>query len=189
MKEYQLFCWKYCPYAHRAWLTAQVNQIEYKYTELNPYENRENSEWRKVSPAGKVPVMQLAEKTPGINESLVCMELIDEISGGKLMGSDPFSRAQTRLDAAQFDKEIVNSWYGYLMGNKSNNILSKIFVNIFLGKCEKEKFTEGWKNFLARFDKEKGPFFNGEEELGFVDIVILPWMTRMYCHHVHKHYK
>ena len=132
MKEYQLFCWKYCPYAHRAWLTAQVNQTEYKYTELNPYENRENPTWRQVSPAGKVPVMQLGKETPGINESLVCMELIDEISGGKLMGSDPFSRAQTRLDAAQFDKEIVNSWYGYLMGNTSNNILSKIFLNILL---------------------------------------------------------
>ena len=54
---------------------------------------------------------------PGINESLVCMELIDELSGGNLMGSDPFRRAQTRLDAAQFDKEVVNMWYGYLMGN------------------------------------------------------------------------
>ena len=60
--------------------------------------------------------MQNGDVSPGINESLVCMELIDEISGGKLMGSDPFTRAQTRLDAARFDAEIVNCWYGYLMG-------------------------------------------------------------------------
>ena len=58
MNEVKLFCWKYCPYAHRAWLAANYMQIEYTYCELNPYENRENQEWRKVSPAGKVPVMQ-----------------------------------------------------------------------------------------------------------------------------------
>ena len=131
MKEVQLFCWKYCPYAHRAWLTAQLTNIDYAYTELNPYENRENSTWRQVSPAGKVPVMQFGQQTPGINESLVCMELIDEISGGKLMGSDPFSRAQTRLDAAQFDKEIVNMWYGYLMGN-TIDALSSSLLNFHL---------------------------------------------------------
>ena len=58
MNEVKLFCWKYCPYAHRAWLAANYMQIEYTYCEINPYENRENGEWRKVSPAGKVPVMQ-----------------------------------------------------------------------------------------------------------------------------------
>ena len=58
MNEVKLFCWKYCPYAHRAWLAANYMQIEYTYCELNPYENRENQEWRKISPAGKVPVMQ-----------------------------------------------------------------------------------------------------------------------------------
>ena len=58
MNEIKLFCWKYCPYAHRAWLAANYMQTEYTYCEINPYENRENDEWRKVSPAGKVPVMQ-----------------------------------------------------------------------------------------------------------------------------------
>ena len=84
--------------------------------------------FRKVFSPQKVPVMQKGDVSPGINESLVCMELIDEISGGKLMGSDPFSRAQLRLDAAKFDAEIVNCWYGYLMGKFEPKISKKYNV-------------------------------------------------------------
>ena len=31
MAEVKLFCWKFCPYAQRAWISAQISRIEYEY--------------------------------------------------------------------------------------------------------------------------------------------------------------
>ena len=45
----------------------------------------------------KVPVIQINDETPGINESLICMELINEKSCNKLMTKDPISNAKIRL--------------------------------------------------------------------------------------------
>ena len=62
--------------------------------------------------------------------------------------------------------------------NKSRDYF--LISRLILGKCEKEKFTQGWKNFLARFDLTKGPFFDGAEELGFLDIGRVPKPRNFY---------
>ena len=69
---------------------------------MNPYENRENKDWRAISIEGlvskrisilviellfrKVPVVQVGSETPGINESLVTMEFINDLANSKLTG-------------------------------------------------------------------------------------------------------
>jgi len=171
MPELKLWCWKFCPYAQRAWVAFLHTGVDYKYMEINPYENRENKEWRAISEEGKVPVIQVGDETPGLNESLVAMETINELSNNKLTSHDAIENAKTRLDTLKYDKLVTNAWYGFM-----------------LGKHGKELLTSGWKSFLSHFDESKGPFFGGSTSLGYVDIAILPWMYRMDTVYFHKGY-
>ena len=40
------------PYAQRAWVSAELTGLKYSYQELNPYESKNNQNWRSVSPKG-----------------------------------------------------------------------------------------------------------------------------------------
>ena len=129
MAEYKLWCWNKCPYAQvsyltvrfwpfksfqlrhsisnikflkRAWVAFLQSGVDFTYCEMNPYENRENKDWRAISIEGlvsywililviellfrKVPVVQVGSETPGINESLVTMEFINDLANSKLTG-------------------------------------------------------------------------------------------------------
>ena len=52
MSDYKLWCWNKCPYAQRAWTAFLKSDVDFEYIEINPYENRDNVEWRTVSPEG-----------------------------------------------------------------------------------------------------------------------------------------
>lgn len=138
---------------------------------MNPYENRENKDWRAISIEGKVPVVQVGSETPGINESLVTMEFINDLANSKLTGSDPVEKAKIRLAAIEFDKAVTNSWYGFLMG-----------------KCEKSAFVDGVKKFVGRLDGAKGQFFGGSATMTYVDMVVLPWLARNYVLYAWKQF-
>merc|ERR1712062_289518 len=182
MSDYKLWCWNKCPYAQRAWTAFLKSDVDFEYIEINPYENRDNVEWRAVSPEGKVPVVQSGSMTPGINESLVTMELISDLAEKKyahtyywpnnmILPQDPIEKAKARLQAAKYDKIVTKTWYGYLTG-----------------MCEEDKFTAGLKQFLSEFSSS-APFFGNSKTIGFVDLAIQPWLSRMQVMHVHKQYK
>ena len=54
MSAIKLWCWNACPYAQRAWIALLTAGVEFEYNEINPYENRENQKWRRISPEGFV---------------------------------------------------------------------------------------------------------------------------------------
>ena len=154
MSHLKLWCWKFCPYAQRAWVSFLKCDLEFEYNEINPYENRKNKLWREISPEGKVPVIQINNQVPGINESLTNMKMINELSNYKLTSLDSIKDEKIRQKAEMYDKLVVNSWYGYLMGS--------------IGKNE---FTDGLKQFLQEFSiSDTEPYFDASSTLGFVDI-------------------
>ena len=55
-------------------------KVPYQYVELNPYKNRENEEWKRINPAGKVPAITVNDEKPGLPESRQCLEFINEVS-------------------------------------------------------------------------------------------------------------
>ena len=55
-------------------------KVPYEYVELNPYKNRENEEWKRINPAGKVPAITVNDEKPGLPESRQCLEFINEVS-------------------------------------------------------------------------------------------------------------
>merc|ERR1711962_1324117 len=75
------------------------------------------------------------------------------------------------MQAKNFDSKITNAWYSFIFG-----------------AIEKDILTEGWIEFISSLDFSKGDFFDGNKELGYVDITILPWMNRMDCLYAHKRY-
>ena len=63
-------------------------KVPYQYVELNPYKNRENEEWKRINPAGKVPAITVNDEKPGLPESRQCLEFINEVS--KVISELPF---------------------------------------------------------------------------------------------------
>ena len=54
MSELKLWCWKFCPFAQRSWVSFLKSGVNFKYCEINPYEMQKNSDWRAISPKGYV---------------------------------------------------------------------------------------------------------------------------------------
>ena len=138
MSDLKFWCWKFCPYAQRTWVSFLYSGASFTYCEINPYDNRQNQAWRAISPEGKVPVVQAHGATPGLNESLVGMELVNELSKNKLMEESPVENAAIRLNTIKFDKLVTNAWYGFLMGKHGSDTL-----------------TSGWKEFISNLSVEK----------------------------------
>lgn len=168
----KLYCYNICPFAQRAWIGLVKTGLPFEYVELNPYENRENAHWNAVNPRGLVPAITVDDKTPGLPESRVCLEFINELSGGKLLTTDALQNGFRRIAADQVDSKIIPAWYGFLTG-----------------KSSAEKMTTAWKDFCSNMDLSKGPFCYGEADIGFVDIMAAPFMIRAPVLETYKDYK
>lgn len=66
----------YCPFAQRVWMSLLYKQVEFKYIEVDPYD--ETPEWLELSKgAGKVPVVIVNNET--IIDSTEIMLQLDEL--------------------------------------------------------------------------------------------------------------
>jgi len=104
-----------------------------------------------------------------VPEILILYQTMQEKSNYKLAAAENFDEAIKF--SKNFDSKITNAWYSFIFGA--------------LGK---EVLTDGWIEFISSLDFSRGDFFGGSQDLGYVDITVLPWMNRMDCLYAHKRY-
>ena len=156
----KLISFKLCPYVQKAVLTLLKKGIDYdiEYIDLeNP------PEWfKKISPLGKVPVLQVGDQV--LFESSVIVEYLDEVYGESLHPADPLKKAQNR------------SWMEF-----GNECLLNGF-NLIVAADEKA-FHEQRDAMLTKLDRLQdtlgdSPFFNGNEP-ALVDLSFTPFFQRL----------
>jgi glutathione S-transferase len=96
-KHLRLISHKLCPYVQRAVIVATEKGIEFERFDIDL---ANKPDWfLEISPTGKVPVLEVTLED-GTNrvlfESAVIAEYLDEISGDRLLPSDPLARARER---------------------------------------------------------------------------------------------
>jgi glutathione S-transferase len=112
-----------------------------------------------------------------VGESLVCIQLVDEIAaanGGSappLLPRDPFDRAQARVAAEQVNKTVCSAYYKVLVRPEDEE--------------RRTAFADLKKGLLSFAESAKGDFWGGPT-LGLVDCVLLPYAYRLY---VLEHYR
>ena len=104
-----------------------------------------------------------------VPEILILYQTMQEKSNYKLAAAKNFDEAIKF--SKNFDSKITNAWYSFIFG-----------------AMEKEVLTDGWIEFISSLDFSRGDFFGGSQDLGYVDITVLPWMNRMDCLYAHKRY-
>ena len=155
----------------------------------------------------KVPVLQINENRPGLNESLEIMKIFNGIGLKYLYNiyvcnfidyamlyaahawwsqckkiEPTTEKSNYKLAALEnFDETIK------LSKNFDSKITNAWYGFIF-NAVEKEVLTDGWLEFISLLDFSKGDYFGGKTDLGYVDITVLPWMNRMDCLYAHKRY-
>lgn len=128
----KLYSYNVCPFAQRAWIGLLRAQVPFEYVELNPYTNRENQEWLKINPKCLVPAITVNDQTPGIPESRICVEFINELSNGALFSSDAAQNAFMRIAGEEVDNKFIPVWYGFLTGKKE----SVDMTNMWIGRVQ-----------------------------------------------------
>jgi glutathione S-transferase len=96
-KHLRLISHKLCPYVQRAVIVANEKGIDFERIDIDL---ADKPDWfLEISPTGKVPVLEvtLDDGTKHVLfESAVIAEYLDEISGDRLLPSDPLARARER---------------------------------------------------------------------------------------------
>ncbi|XP_006463623.1 hypothetical protein AGABI2DRAFT_194394 [Agaricus bisporus var. bisporus H97] len=116
-----LYAAKLCPFAHRVEIALKESGIDYERCEIDFFTK---PDWylEKVNPAGKVPVIayggpQTPHDDPSpesikIAESLVLVEFVNDLSGGKLLPTDPVLRAKARLFIETISPKVISAFFG-----------------------------------------------------------------------------
>jgi len=155
----ELISFKLCPFAQRAIISLNAQNVDYKMTYINPMDP---PDWfKEISPTGQVPLLK-ADDTP-IFESLVITEFINEISEKSLHPTNIIKAANNR------------SWIIY-----SSDMLGDMF-NIITGN--EEKFNASKTELMQKFAKvsmakTQGKFFNGDE-FNMIDAAFAPIFMRL----------
>ncbi|BAS67599.1 glutathione S-transferase family protein [Bathymodiolus septemdierum thioautotrophic gill symbiont] len=155
----ELISFKLCPFAQRAIISLNAQNVDYKMTYINPMDP---PDWfKEISPTGQVPLLK-ADDTP-IFESLVITEFINEISEKSLHPTNIIKAANNR------------SWIIY-----SSDMLGDMF-NIITGN--EEKFNAAKTELMQKFAKvsmakTQGKFFNGNE-FNMIDAAFAPIFMRL----------
>ncbi|PWN93637.1 glutathione S-transferase [Acaromyces ingoldii] len=166
-----IFGANFCPFVHRAWAALELLDAPYRMVEVDPYQKPK--ELLDSNPRGLVPALRIG-KDKVLGESQVILEyLVDryETAVDKpalLPRGDAYRKARCRLAVDQVNRTLIPSFYRYLQAQ------------------ETEKQIEGAKEFVAELQKfnesmlpeQKGPFWDGSDSLGMVDIVAFPWVYR-----------
>ncbi|XP_055333710.1 pyrimidodiazepine synthase-like [Paramacrobiotus metropolitanus] len=155
----RLFSGRFCPFAHRTRLALNHKQLPYEIVNVDL---KEKPEWySKISPLGKVPLLEEAEERRTA-ESLIIVEYLDDKYPDKnpTLSTDPLKRAQQKMVV-----EVITS---KIMGPHQQTILK--------GEPEnKEALLKALDEIEQIFLKS----YSGLEPISFVDLMIWPWFERL----------
>ncbi|KAF8530791.1 glutathione S-transferase [Gautieria morchelliformis] len=171
----------FCPFVHRVWIALEYLKIPYQYYEVDPY--RKPKDLLEVSPKGLVPALRLNNYSPPkpLNESTVILAYLEDLSDGVSVNhahqrhllpalSDPYARALARLEADHINRTLVPVFYRYLQAQDSADQITH--GKAFLAAIEK---------LIELFEKHEGtvqPGLWAGEELGWADVMAVPWLFR-----------
>jgi len=171
----KLYSGWFCPFVQRVLLVLLEKKIPFQYIEVNPYHKPESL--LKLNPRGLVPTLEYDNK-PLYESTVVCEFLEDAYpSTKKLLPSEPYQKARTRIWIDFVTSRIIPSFHRFLQyqpKSASDEGLSKVRTN----------FLNNLKQFTEEMDPS-GPFFLGEE-LSLIDLIIAPWAVRLW---VFDHFK
>ena len=191
----------FCPFAHRATLALEHHSgaVPYKWQESLGWEagkaptGRENFEageradwyyhWKSpellaANPLGMVPTLLDPSSGNVVVESQVAIEFIDELaaangsSASPLLPPDLYERARARVAADRVNKTVCSAYYRVLVRTDHGERL-QAFSDLLEGLRD---FTRGLR----------GHYYSGDDGLGLVDCVLLPYAYRLY---VLAHYR
>lgn len=154
--DFTLISHTLCPFVQRAAIAMLEKKVPFTRKDID-LQNK--PDWfLKLSPTGKVPVLQVGEDTV-LFESSVIAEYLDEITEGKLHPADPLKKAHNRA-WMEFASGILMSTYGFYTASDEQTLQAKL---------------QEVKDKLARLEENlgDGPFFNGAD-FALVDTAYAP---------------
>lgn len=164
-----------CPFVQRAWSVLEEKKIPYQYIEVNPYDKP--ASLLTLNPRGLVPTLEYDAKP--LYESTVICEFLEDAypdHGPRLLPSDPYEKARTRIWTDFCTSRIIPAWHRFLQFQPASDEAGLAGV--------REEFLGKLKEFAAEMD-EAGPFFLGAEP-SLIDFVVAPWVQRLW---VFDHFK
>lgn len=158
-KHLRLISHRLCPFVQRAVIVATEKQIPFERIDIDL---ANKPDWfLAISPTGKVPVLEVTDDEGSVHvlfESAVIAEYLDEISGERLLPSDPLARARQRAWV-----EIASATLGDI-----NKLYTARDIAAF------KLAAEALRSRLETIDTElAGPWFAGED-FGLVDAAFAP---------------
>jgi glutathione S-transferase len=115
----------------------------------------------KISPLGKVPVLQVGEDV--LFESAVINEYVDETNGDSLHPKDPLAKAKERAYIELSSAAMMNYFHATISKDEQGYLDKKVDLE---------------KNLNSLLDQFKGPFFRGNE-FSLVDTSVIPLLQRL----------
>ncbi|KAI8993675.1 thioredoxin-like protein [Pilobolus umbonatus] len=153
-----------CPYAQRARIAFREAGIDHEEVEIDLLNK---PDWYlKINPEGKVPAVIINKKP--IAESMVLVELANDLSNNKLLPEDPVQRAEIRLAIELFSSKIIPAMYGFFRNPTKEG-----------GEDYKKTIEAGYKTLstLLHAQSSTGPYFLGDTFSTF-DIAVAPFIVR-----------
>ncbi len=156
----ELVLFRYCPFGQRVRIALLAAGLEHQTRYIDP---ANPPDWfREVSPLGKVPVVRADGIT--IFESAVIGELADDLSGHRLLTTDPVQRA------------FCKSWIEF------GSVCQMAFGGMIRADSEAafRKAADELMGHLRHVEgllRDDSPFF--QDYFGLVDISYAPLLTRM----------
>ena len=180
----KLYAGWFCPFVQRAWLVLEEKKIPYQYIEINPYHKVKS--FLELNPRGLVPTLGCPKGPDGkdtkpLFESNVICEYLNEVytdeekHGRSLYPADAYERAWCRIWIDFISSRIVPTFYRFCQHQPHSAYSIEDARAEFLGHL---------KTFITEADPT-GPFFLGEQ-YSMVDIMLTPWLVRLW---IFDHFK
>jgi glutathione S-transferase len=161
----------YCPFAQRAWLALEQQNIDFDYIEVDPYDKNEN--WLNISrQTGQVPVMVLPDED-GSQATIIgsnrVVEFLDNAypSDTRLFSTKATETAEQKYWIDTKGTQIIPYFYRFLKTSEAGKYQDE----------SRNKMIEGLSNFTNAMSND-GPFFSGDT-FGAVDIAFIPFAYRI----------
>ncbi|MCJ1403197.1 hypothetical protein MMC11_006420 [Xylographa trunciseda] len=156
-------------------LSRKLKRMSNNANQVNPYHKPESL--MKLNPRGLVPTLQYDNKP--LYESTVIAEFLEDAypdHGSKLLPSDPYKRAISRIWTDYVSTRVIPSFQRFLQFQSDGSNSSIVQV--------RDEFLSTLKEFTKAMDKD-GPYFEGENP-ALVDFVMAPFALRLW---VFDHFK
>ncbi|KAF9055195.1 hypothetical protein BDZ89DRAFT_938516 [Hymenopellis radicata] len=178
----------FCPFVQRVWVALEVLGIPYSVNEVDIYKNPKPDDLLEVSPKGLVPALKFCRYQPprALNESTVIMNYLEDLAFNTTKrslfpsASDPYARGLVRLIGDHVNRALVPSFYRFLQSQESGLRYKQVKTFVPLLKaCGSGELTASRDGL--------GLWVEGNESLGWIDIMAGPWLFR--ANNVLKHYR